>query len=199
MKTKELRRIGIFGGSFDPPHLGHLIIAEMAREVMRLDRVIFVPARRAPHKRHRRFTSARHRLRMTSLAISGHAAFVVSDIEVRRAGISYTVHTLHTLHKAFPHAALYLIIGEDNYRSFATWRYPEEILSLAELIVYPRTGKRVRKFRATDHILRAPLVSLSSSEIRRRISSGLTVRYLVPDSVRRYIEQNHLYKKSRRT
>lgn len=195
MNPKELLRIGIFGGSFDPPHLGHLIIAEMARSALKLDRVVFVPAHQPPHKLGRQFTPAHHRFAMTSAAISGNAAFTVSDIELRRDGISYSIDTLRAFRRQYPEARLYLIIGEDNYRTFSTWRNPDEILSLAELVVYPRVGSPVKRKRRNDHILDAPLLGISSSEIRRRLKKGMSVRYLVPDVVRRYIERHHLYTK----
>ena len=188
-------RIGIFGGSFDPPHIGHLIIAEIARATMRLDKVIFVPANRSPHKLDRTATSGKHRLSMTFLAVRGNPAFSVSDFELRKKRISYTVDTVEEIRRRYPRAKLYLIVGADNYSGFRSWRRPEKILSMAELLVYPREKRTIRHRTNRVHILDAPLVSISSSEIRRRVRSGLSVRYLVPDSVHRYILLHNLYTK----
>ncbi len=192
-------RIGIFGGSFDPPHIGHLIIAELARTTMRLDKVIFLPANRPPHKLNRIVTGGKHRFAMTSLAVRGNPAFTVSDFEVRKKGISYTVGTAEETQRRYPRAKLYLIVGADNYKGFHNWRKPQDILAMTELLVYPREKKTTRRA-SRVHILDAPLISISSSQIRRRVKAGLSIRYLVPDLVHRYIHLHRLYtKKLRRT
>jgi nicotinate-nucleotide adenylyltransferase len=133
-----MRRIGLFGGTFDPPHLGHLALAERARDQLRLDRVIFMPSGLPPHKRRRAVAPPAHRLAMTRIAVRGNAGFVVSALETRRRGASYTVDTLRALAAREPEARLYLVIGEDSLRDFPTWHAPEEIAELAALAVAPR-------------------------------------------------------------
>jgi len=140
-----MRRIGVFGGTFDPPHVGHLALAEWAREALRLDRVIFMPAARPPHKRRRRVTPADDRVAMTRLAVRGNRHFRVSTLEVRRTGPSYTVDTLRALRKAHPRASFWLLIGEDSLAEFHTWHAPGEILALARLAVAGRPGARTSR------------------------------------------------------
>jgi nicotinate-nucleotide adenylyltransferase len=193
-----MRRIGVFGGTFDPPHVGHLALAEWAREALRLDRVIFMPAARPPHKRHRRLTPAADRVTMTRLAVRGNRAFAVSALEVRRTGPSYTVDTLRALQRAHPRAALYLLIGEDSLGEFHSWHAPDEILRLARLAVAGRPGARAARTRprtAPGRIvwLRNPGLQVSSSGIRARARAGRSVRYFVPDAVARYIAARGLY------
>ena len=197
MKTRNpLRRIGIFGGSFDPPHSGHLILAQSALNQLRLDKVIFLPAYRAPHKRGKRPTSAASRFRMSQLAVSGNARFEVSDIEIRRKGVSYTHKTVAQISRDYPEAKLFLIIGGDNFAQFHTWKMPDEILRLASLAVYRRSGEvhtQPRRFSKNILLLRGPLVNISSSEIRSRVEMGKTIRYLVPEKVRKFIASRKLY------
>jgi nicotinate-nucleotide adenylyltransferase len=195
-----MRRIGVFGGTFDPPHVAHLALAEWARVALRLDRVIFMPAALPPHKRRRRITSAVDRVAMTRAAVRGNAAFGVSTLEVRRRGPSYTVDTLRALRKTHPDAALYLLIGEDSLREFDTWYEPKEILRLARLAVAVRPGAPARNRRDPGgRIVRLsnPAIEVSSSGIRERVRSGKSVRYLVPDAVLWHIEKRGLYARSR--
>jgi nicotinate-nucleotide adenylyltransferase len=133
-----MRRIGLFGGTFDPPHLGHLAIAERARECLRLDQVIFMPSGTPPHKRGAEISRAAARVAMTRLAVRDHPAFTLDTLETRRRGASYTVDTLRTLRAQHPRARLYLVIGEDSLEEFHTWHEPESILALATLVVAPR-------------------------------------------------------------
>jgi nicotinate-nucleotide adenylyltransferase len=193
-----MRRIGVFGGTFDPPHLGHLTLAEWAREALSLDRVIFVPAAVPPHKRRRRLTAAADRVAMTRLAVRGHPAFTVSTLEVRRTGPSYTVDTLRALARVHPRAEFWLLMGEDSLREFHTWHAPREILALASLAVAGRPGVRSpapapRAPRGRVTWLRNPRLEISSSAIRRRVRAGRSVRYWVPDGVARYLAARRLY------
>ena len=197
-----MRRIGVFGGTFDPPHVGHLALAEWAREALSLDRVIFVPAARPPHKRGKRMSAAEDRVAMTRLAVRGNRAFAVSTIEVRRTGPSYTVDTLRALARAHPRAQLWLLMGEDSLREFHTWHAPERILALARLAVAGRPGARAprsvgRAARGRVVVLRNPGLQIASSAIRARVRAGRSVRYLVPDAVARYAAAHRLYARSR--
>ena len=197
-----MRRIGVFGGTFDPPHVGHLALAEWAREALDLDRVLFVPAARPPHKRGKRMSPAGDRLAMTRLAVRGNRAFAVSAIEVRRTGPSYTVDTLRALARAHPGAAFWLLMGEDSLREFHTWHAPEAILELARLAVAARPGVRASRGparfpRGRVVWLRNPELPISSSEIRRRARAGRSVRYWVPDAVARYLAAHRIYARTR--
>ncbi|MBM4160183.1 MAG: nicotinate-nucleotide adenylyltransferase [Ignavibacteria bacterium] len=196
---KRLSRIGIFGGSFDPPHMGHLIIAELVRQQLALDRVVFVPAFTPPHKKGNHASTAFDRLHMTRLAVRGNPHFSVSDLEVRREGISYTVDSLRVFKRRHPHARLYLIIGSDTLGQFWQWKSPREILSLATPAVYSRPGfERARAPRGRPLArIKGPLLQISSTQIRKRIAAKKSVRYLVPDAVRQLILRRNLYSRSR--
>lgn len=195
-----MRRIGIFGGTFDPPHVAHLALAEWAREQLRLDRVVFVPAALPPHKRKRRISAAVHRVAMTRAAIRGNPAFTVSTIEVRRRGPSYTVDTVRAMRRAHPDATIYLLIGEDSLVDFHTWHAPGEILREAILAVAARPRPRRRRVAARGARvvwLRAPELDLSSSAIRARARAGRSIRYVVPEPVFRYVAAHGLYARKR--
>ena len=191
-------RVGLFGGSFNPPHVGHLAVAEGARDAASLDRVLWMPAATPPHKQDDDIPAAEHRLAMTRAATEDHPAFDVSDLELRRAGVSYTVDTLRTLRREHPDTEFLLLIGGDSLAQFHTWREPEAILDLAELLVYPRPGfdlsavdEAVRR-RAT--ILDRPLLDLSSTDVRGLLRAGRSARYLVPDAVLAYAGEHGLYR-----
>ncbi|MEK6755734.1 MAG: nicotinate-nucleotide adenylyltransferase [Bacteroidota bacterium] len=195
---KRVKRIGIFGGSFDPPHVGHLIIAEVARQQLHLDKVVFVPAYVPPHKKGNHASTASDRLRMTKLAVRTNPHFSVSNLEMSRKGISYTVDTIWSFKRRYPSSELFLIIGADSLQQFWTWRSPREILSLASLAVYSRRGyrrpSRSKIHEAIDHIS-GPLLEISSTEVRNRIQKGGSIQYLVPDRVRAFINRRKLYRK----
>ena len=197
-----MRRVGLFGGTFDPPHLGHLAIAEWAREQLGLDRVVFMPAGAPPHKRRRGLSRAETRIAMTRLAVKGQPAFTVSTLETHRRGPSFTVETLRALKTRHPRARLYLLIGADSLDDFANWHAPREILELATLAVAKRPGSgRGRQPAITRRgavvWLDNPGLTLSSSMIRTRAAAGRSIRYLVPDAVARYIARHHLYGEAR--
>ncbi|MGH7496197.1 MAG: nicotinate-nucleotide adenylyltransferase [bacterium] len=191
-------RLGVFGGTFDPVHLGHLIVAEAARLEAQLDRVLFVLSPRPPHKNAEELTPISHRLAMLNLALAENPHFAVSTLELERQGVSYTVDTLRQLKSApkYVEAELHLIVGMDSLAAFAQWREPEAIIQLARLLVYPRSeaGPCIPpELAKTCQILDAPIIEISSTLIRSRLQEGRTVRYLVPASVQKYLEAHHLY------
>lgn len=192
--------IGLFGGSFDPPHLAHLIVAETVREQFQLDQIWWIPAFQPPHKADVLLADAHHRLEMTRRATHDHPGFAVSDVEVRRTGTSYTIDTVRTLQEAHPDYAFFLLIGGDSLRLFETWHQPEAIAARIPLLVYRRPGTadvapapfledRVR-------FAHAPLIDISATDIRARVHEGRSIRYLVSDAVRAYIEAEGLYRVS---
>ena len=198
-----LMRIGIFGGTFDPVHLGHLILAEQCREQGRLDQVWFIPAARPPHKQDRPLTPFVQCAEMLSLAIAGQTAFRVEEMEKDRPGPSYTVDTLNELHQRQPDAELFLIIGSDTLHDLPDWHEPVRIIERAGLLVVARPDWSLvpaEQLRASLHlpeevplrqaVIRTPLIEISSSDLRRRIAAGHSVRYMVPRAVECYIE-NH--------
>ena len=192
-------RIGVFGGTFDPVHLGHLIAAEQAREQARLDQIAFVPAARPPHKMERSLTPFAHRVEMLSLAIAGHPAFRVEELERDRPGPCYTVDTLEELHRSSPDAELALVLGADCLPDLTTWREPERIGRLAEIVLVPRPGVTVAQEKTATSIrigttVEMPLVDISSHDIRQRVSARRSIRYLVPRAVECYIESHSLYR-----
>ena len=200
--------LGILGGTFDPVHHGHLLIAEEAREALGLERVILVPAATPPHKPDRPVTDAAHRLAMVELAIAGNPAFAVSRLEIERGGASYTVDTLRALRDGGA-TDPWFILSAEALALFPTWRDPSGILELCRLAVVPRAGSETldRAWAADrfpgreDRIrfLAGPLLPISGSVVRRRAAAGRSVRYLVPDAVARYIADHHLYAPSGRT
>ncbi len=201
------RRIGIFGGTFDPIHIGHLIIAEMAREHLSLEKVIFIPAAQSPLKlEHEPVVSAQNRLEMVTLSIAGNPYFEVNDIEIKRAGTSYTVDTLEALVAGQPEDDLYLIIGADSLSSFHRWRNPRRICELARVVVLARGGEAPpnlellaeflpdeQKEQLTDRLVPTPVVEVSSTDLRSRIADHKSTRYQLHAAVRAYIEAKGLY------
>ncbi len=200
-------RLGIFGGSFDPIHYGHLLLAEYCREDCRLDQVHFMPASISPHKRDRRPTSDNARVEMLNLAIGGHTNFAVSRLELDRGGVSFTVATLESVQAAQPEAELFFMMGADSLTDFSTWRSPERICALAIPLVVARPGAalpdldtfapfvdedRLAIIRACQVIM--PHIGLSSSEIRSRVATGKSIRYQTPRAVEKYIEAQGLYR-----
>jgi nicotinate-nucleotide adenylyltransferase len=197
--SPKLRRIGIFGGSFDPPHIGHLIIAELARRTLDLDIVYFVPAYRPPHKVGNHPSTARDRLRMTKLAVRGNAGLRVSDMELKRKGVSYTVDTVKSFRRRFPSAVFFLIVGSDSLKQFQSWKSPDIILSEVFLAVYrrPHSHHQTSKVLASKVFwIKGPPVDLSSTDIRRRIFQDKTIQYMVRENVLGFITRKHLYQNS---
>ena len=192
------RRLGLFGGTFDPPHLGHLALAEWARDSLRLDRVLFMPAARPPHKSGRPLSPVGARLEMTRLAVAGHPGFEVSRLEAEREGPSFTVDTLKTLRARRPGARWFLLMGEDSLADLATWKEPENIVRLATPVVAARPGAPARRARTAFGRrvvwLDNPGIEVSSSAIRTRARLGRSIRFLTPDAVAHYIRRTRLYR-----
>jgi nicotinate-nucleotide adenylyltransferase len=199
-------RIGIFGGTFDPVHLGHLILAENCREQGRLDQVWFVPAAAPPHKLDRPITSFERRVEMLRLAVAGNPAFQISELERDRPGPSFTVDTLTELRRQHPDHDFFLLIGSDTLADLPLWREPAHIVDLAELLVWLRPGypsltagqlqatlRLPETSRVQLQVVEGPLINISSSDLRRRAATGRTLRYQVPRAVEVYVETHRLY------
>lgn len=206
--TVRLMRVGIFGGTFDPVHFGHLLLAECCREQARLDQVWFLPAAVPPHKLHAEITDAVHRVEMLLLAIAGNEAFHVCQHEIQRGGVNYTVDTLAALHEAHPEHTLFFLMGGDSLADLPTWREPARICELATPIVVERPGMTALDFaplasvlsEATiaaiqRHIVHMPRIDLSAHELRAQVAAGKSIRYRTPRAVEMYIATHHLYHK----
>jgi nicotinate-nucleotide adenylyltransferase len=188
--------IGIYGGTFDPVHHGHLITAQSVKEIRNLDKIIFIPGFVSPHKTELKISGPVHRINMLKLAISGIPYFDWSDIEINRGNISYTIDTLLELKKQYNH--IELIVGADNLEKFDTWKSPGEIIKLATLLVLRRknvdkTGNK-NKFMEKAVMLETPRIDISGTEIRDRVKRGLPIDFLVPQKVMKYIYDLNLYK-----
>lgn len=196
-------KIGVFGGTFDPIHIGHLMLAEAAREFAQLDEVWFIPAFTAPQKQGKEVSPPRDRLEMVRLAIAGHVHFRVSKLEIDRKGTSYTIDTLQFIHEQRPEDELFLVIGGDSLTDLPTWRNPAGILDLAtviavnrgqaELDVEPILSAVGEQYRSRIRLCSMPGVDISASDLRRRVGERKTIRYQAPRSVELYIETHKLY------
>jgi nicotinate-nucleotide adenylyltransferase len=200
-------RIGVFGGTFDPVHLGHLILAEQCREQGRLDLVLFIPSARPPHKQRHAITPFRHRAEMLQLATAGHPAFRIDELENERPGPSYTVDTLDELSRRHPGAEWFFLVGSDALAEMHEWYDPAGIVRRAGLLVMARGGERIPspgelgtslglpKGEAVRlEVIEAPRVEISSRDLRCRAAAGRSLRYLVPRAVECYIEEKGLYR-----
>ncbi|MCX6371980.1 MAG: nicotinate-nucleotide adenylyltransferase [Actinobacteria bacterium] len=196
-------RLGVIGGSFDPPHLGHLVIASEAHALLGLERVLFVPAAAPPHKDLEEHTAADVRLEMTALAVADDIRFAASGLEIER-GLVYTRDTLSAVAERFPGRDLVFIMGSDSLLQFDAWHDPEGILERCSLAVAPRPGDDLAVVAAATArwgaarvtILEAPPVGVSSSQIRARVAEGLPIRYIVPRAVEKFIAGRGLYGRS---
>jgi len=199
-------RIGIFGGSFDPIHQGHLILAENCREQAALDLVLFIPCATGPHKTNGATSTDRQRCEMIELAIAGHESFQLSKIELERGGISYTSETLVELKQQYPDDELFLLLGDDSLESFDSWHEPQKICELSIPVVANRPGSGeidlsvLEKYVSADRYQQicevtvdSPMIEISSSNIRSRIEQEKSIRYLMPRGVERYIESQSVY------
>ena len=187
-------RLGIFGGTFNPIHLGHLLLAETARETLALDRVLFIPVQQPPHKRLRDLLPGPARMALIELAIRDHPAFVASDIELARPGPSYSIETVRILRRQFPAAKLFLLIGEDMLAvGWLAWGELRRLCTVAAAhrpdSPRPASGRGVRW-------LPMPRLDIASSDIRKRLAAGRSIRYLVPGAVERHIRQHQLYQRA---
>lgn len=197
MPKKTIMRIGIFGGTFNPPHAGHLIVAESVCQQLKLDKLFFVPSYISPHKKRGEEKGALHRLRMVRLAIRSNPHFDFSDMEVKRRGTSYTFETVETFHRKYPACKLFLIIGVDNFSEFHTWKNTGRIVDAASLVVMNRPLNKSRtvvgkKYHGT-RFASVPDIQISSTEIRALVRRHTSIRYLVPEAVFQYIRRHKLY------
>jgi len=191
----EQMKLGIYGGSFDPVHLGHLLVAQAALEELALDRLFFVPAAQSPFKPHHQPAADASRLQLLRLALAGQTRCEVDDQEIRRGGISYTVDTLRGYAAAFPGAELFYLIGADNAAKLGDWHESAALAGLAEFVVVPRPGGAPAVFPPLfrGRTLRGFPFGVSSSEIRRRLQAGLPIDHLVPPGVSDAIHSAKLY------
>lgn len=205
-ETGKEWRLGIMGGTFDPIHYGHLVTAEGARHSLGLEKVIFVPAGSPPHKPNNFITEPWARYTMTRLAVDSNPFFMVSTIEVERAGPSYTIDTMRTLSRLYPGAQIYFITGADALLEILTWREFEALLAICHFVAATRPGYRLSEL--SDRLnqlpgglkqnvlcMEVPALAISSTDIRQRVREGRPVKYLLPESVEEYILKNDLYRK----
>ncbi len=190
-----MQRLGVLGGTFDPIHTGHVLLAQFTAERLGLDRVLFVPAADPPHKG-QCAASAEDRRVMVELAIEGFPTFAASRLELERPGKSYTIDTLRHLHQAHPEVQLYLIIGADNVAPFSSWHNPKGILELCTVVAGTRLSPREEADPELERRLvyiDTPAVQFSSTQIRQRLSQGQPIRYLVPEKVEEYLRRQGRY------
>jgi nicotinate-nucleotide adenylyltransferase len=202
------QRIGIMGGTFDPVHIGHLFIAEAARDAFQLDRIIFIPTGDPPHKKGIHLAPGEDRINMLKAAVAGNPAFQVDAMEVTREGTTYTVDTLKELRSRYSQedkVSLYFIIGGDTLMELNTWKSFETVAGLCSFIVYGRPGYREEElereaqklskaYGADIHFAEGPFLEISSRYLRHRLVNNQTIRYLVPEAVENYIKDRQLYK-----
>jgi nicotinate-nucleotide adenylyltransferase len=196
-----MSRIGVFGGTFDPVHNGHLIMAQEAVTRLKLDRMLFVAANRPAHKRAPDLAAVEHRMAMLRLATRGNRRFEVSRLEADQGGFSYTVYTLETLRRS-TRGDLFFLMGQDSLEEFRGWRDPERIVALARLVVVPRGDGDLPSLppalRRRILYVKPPRIGICSTEIRRRLKRGLPVRYWTPDPVLDYMTRHGLYRTRKR-
>lgn len=210
MQSASNARIGVFGGTFNPVHMGHLMVAQTALERFELGRVLFVPCANPPHKDGAGLAEGRHRLAMVQHAIEGDPRFEASDIEVQRGGRSYTIDTVHMLRRKLAGTEICFIIGADTLPELHLWREIEALLTLVRFVTLARPGTDMRALRADPSRLHLPApwperlladvvegrqVDISASDVRHRLAEGMSIRYLVPPSVEMYIVEHHLYRR----
>jgi nicotinate-nucleotide adenylyltransferase len=191
-----MSKVGIFGGTFDPIHHGHLITAQSVREIRNLDKIIFIPSFISPHKADVNSASPEHRMNMLKLAVEGVDFFEVSDYEIKKEGISYTIDTISEFKKKYD--ALEFIIGYDNIFKFHTWKDPDEIMKLTKVLVLKRKSSEPHPF-DDEYVEQATFVQtrgieISATDIREKVKQGMPIHYLVPEKVKEYIYSFNLYK-----
>lgn len=187
-------RIALFGGSFDPVHHGHLLLAQDAVEQLELDRLVFIPAGVNPHKvQQEPAASPLHRFKMLEAATAGVRCFHCDPLELERTGPSYTADTVEIYKERWPQARLFLLLGEDNLAKLHTWHRIERLRELVEFVCFGRALEKDRAVSPRNHLRLERRIDISSTEIRQRIARGLPIHYLVPESVRALIQSNALY------
>jgi len=191
-----MKSIGIYGGTFDPIHTGHLITAQSVCELRKLDKIIFIPSFISPHKTDRITSSPKHRINMLKLAIKGIPYFDYSDIEIKKKNISYTINTIRALKSSYEN--IELIIGYDNLITFDTWKEPDKILELVKLVVLRREVKEENliqnKYFDKAVLVETPIIEIYGTEIRERVRNNKNINFLVPQKVMVYIYKHNLYK-----
>ena len=201
MSARPAGRVGVLGGTFDPLHLGHLRAAEVARDELSLDRVLFVPAANPPHKVGVPVSDASLRIRMMEAALAPYGAFVLSTIEVERGGPSYTIDTMASLRALYPSHELFFITGSDAFQEIRTWHRWKTLLESCAFVVHERPGSDVEaaldvvpeSLRGRITVLRREMLDVSATEIRRLAGEGHSIRFLVPDPVADYVQEHRLY------
>jgi nicotinate-nucleotide adenylyltransferase len=197
-----MERIGILGGTFDPPHIGHLILAEYATDSLELTRLLFVPAANPPHKQDELKTPISDRVKMLELALADNMQFSISRVDIDRPGPHYSVDTVSLIKRQYSGSEFYFVMGGDSLRDLPTWYRPDELIRLCKLAIMRRPGVDIRPDMHEDVlpgmkdriiIFDAPLIEISSTEIAARLAQHRSIRYLVPDKVREYIEAYRLY------
>jgi len=190
-----VQRVGLYGGSFDPVHLGHLLVAQAAREELGLERLFFIPAAQSPFKPDSKPTSGADRVRLLRLALAGKTWCEIDEQELHRGGVSYTIETLRDYHRRFPAAEIFYLIGGDHVQKLPSWRDAEELARLAEFVVVPRPGQADIPFQKPFHgrALKGFPLGVSSSQIRSRIKEGQPIDHLVPAMVAEAIRGGGLY------
>lgn len=201
--SSEHRRIGVYGGTFDPVHAGHLLLAECCREALQLDTVLLLPAGNPPHKSDSQIAPASHRLEMLKLAVSGCPEFQIDERELKRNGPSYTVLTLQEISEERPKAELFFLMGADSLRDIPGWQDPHEIISLATVVAVNRPGipmpapeqitEWAGNLSSSIQVIEIPGSDLSSSDLRSRVAKGRSIRFMTPRAVEVYIAQHELY------
>lgn len=186
-------KIGLLGGTFNPVHNGHLALAQTALEKIKLDKIIFVPAKLPVHKESDRLISASKRFKMVELAIKGYKYFEVSDIELQREGKSYSIDTVNHFRKIFTGDKLFFIIGSDSYSRLHTWKKISELNQRVTFVCINRPGNTPKSSKHNCRFLEMPALDISSSDIRKRVSKDLPVGYLIPMAVESYIKRNKIY------
>lgn len=191
-----MQKIGLFGGSFDPVHLGHLLVAQAAREELRLDRLFFIPAAQSPFKPESKPASSTERMRFLRLALAGEIWCEIDEQELRRGGVSYTIDTVRNYSHRYPGAQIFYLIGADHVQKLAGWREAEELARLVEFVVVPRPGEGGQTFPKpfSGRVLKGFPLSVSSSEIRSRVKAGQSIDHLVPASVAEAIHNAAIYR-----
>ncbi len=202
---QAITKLGIYGGTFDPIHFGHLVVAEYVREACQLDQVIFVPSARPPHKDLEEVLDSYYRYAMVELAIEDNPHFTVSSLEIDRKGMSYTVETISAYQQKFPGVEIYFILGVDALLLMNTWKDVDHLAEICRFVVVTRPGYQLNRgderFQGVPALMWEKMVvvsipghSISSSDVRKRIALGKTIRYLVPAVVEKYIEEHNLYR-----
>lgn len=201
--TTRRSRLGVIGGTFDPPHYAHLVLAENALAQLELERVLFVPAGQPPHKPRQPISPAHHRVTMVEMAVADNPAFLLSRIDVERPGPHYTVDMLGILGRKHPDAMLFFLMGADSLAEFTRWRDPSGILEQARLAVMQRPGWEADVTSLAGSLpgieerlawLDAPHLEISGTDLRRRVAKQLPIRYLLPASVEHYVHEHRLYR-----